>query len=329
MTTRSLSRRAAPAFAFAVALAMIGPASAVATKFADIRVVGAHGATLAEFRQYTGTARVPTDPGAECFGEGTGGSGEPFTMDGMTAIGQLADAARNDETLRPLSITDYYLSSYGPGVCGIGGHEAPQGSNKYWDIRVDHVDSQIGAGQPIERGDDVLWYFTPTFPPPPELALQSVPARTQPGDPFEVTVHEFGLSGNEVPAVGANVDHAALPTDAQGHTMVTLTDPGTESLEATETGTVPSNESDVCVRADLSRCPAHHGMDIQGRAAPDSMDGTPGWDEIASRGGDDEIDLRDGGDDEVNCGAGKDKVITDEGDNDDDLGSNCERVVKR
>ncbi len=50
------------------------------------------GKTLAEFRQYTGTVDIRTDRGANCFGQGTGGSGERVKVTGPTALGAVRDA---------------------------------------------------------------------------------------------------------------------------------------------------------------------------------------------------------------------------------------------
>ena len=96
--------------------------AAASTKGADLRVVNTAGKTLAEFRQYTGPTTVKTRPGANCFGQGTGGSGDRVTMAGATALGIVRDALGADHALRPLSVTDAFVDDgFGLGVCGIGG----------------------------------------------------------------------------------------------------------------------------------------------------------------------------------------------------------------
>ena len=59
---------------------------------------------------------------------------------------------------------------FGLGVCGIGGFVA-QGS-AFWYTKVNHAGLQVGGSQfTIHAGDQVLWYLSPNFPPPPELVL--------------------------------------------------------------------------------------------------------------------------------------------------------------
>ena len=57
---------------------------------------------------------------------------------------------------------------------------------------------------------------------------------------------------------------AAAPTGAGGHTMVTSTEAGTDTLQATREQDIPSNRVKVCVNPDPSRCPRVHGKRIVG-----------------------------------------------------------------
>ena len=81
------------------------------------------GKTLAELRQYTGTASDQDRPGMpNCFGQGTGGSGDRVAVEGATALGAVRDALGSVPALRPLSVTDAFADQgFGLGVCGIGG----------------------------------------------------------------------------------------------------------------------------------------------------------------------------------------------------------------
>jgi hypothetical protein len=314
--------------AAAVVVSLLLPAAALATRGIDLRVVNTAGRTLAEHRQYTGTVRIKTDPHANCFGEGTGGSGDRVEVKGATALGAVRNALARDRDLRPLSVTDAFLDDgFGLGVCGIGGFES-QGSS-FWYLKGDHVGSQVSGSQlKLRRGEDVLWYLSPTFPPPPELRLKA-PASAQPNAPYQVTVYSYADDGTRSAAPGATVTGATAPTGPAGHTMVTSTAAGTDTLRATRGQDIPSNRVKVCVNQDSSKCPDAHGLRIFGSRRADRIRGTRGWDAINAGSGRDVVDLRDGGRDRVGCGRGRDKVIVEHGDHDDRIAANCERVVKR
>jgi hypothetical protein len=315
--------------AAAVALSLLLPGAALAATIGvDLRVVNTAGRTLAEHRQYTSTVSVKTDPQANCFGQGTGGSGDRVQVNGATALGAVRDGLAWDGDLRPLSVTDAFLDDgFGLGVCGIGGFES-QGSS-FWYLKGDHAGSQVsGSQQRVHAGEDVLWYLAPTFPPPPELRLNA-PARAQPDVPYQVIVYSYADDGTRSPAAGARVTGAAAPTGAGGRTMVTSTQEGTDTLQATHGRDIPSNRVKVCVDADLSRCPQTHGRRIIGTVRGDEIRSTPGWDAITALGGDDQVGLLAGGRDGVNCGGGNDTVVLRRGDNNDRIAATCERVLRR
>jgi hypothetical protein len=314
--------------AVAIAALLLLPAAASATKGVDLRVVNAAGKTLAEQRQYTGSVRIRTDPHANCFGQGTGGSGNRVQVRGATALGAVRDGLEWDRDLRPLSVTDAFLDDgFGLGVCGIGGFKS-QGSS-FWYLKGDHVGSQVSGSQlELHQGENVLWYLSPGFPPPPELRL-TAPASAQPNVPYQVTVYSYADDGTRNPAAGAMVTGAAQPTGSAGHTMVTSPAAGTDTLRATRGRNIPSNRVEVCVNQDLSSCPDAHGRRIFGSALADQIRGTRGWDAINAGPGRDAVDLRDGGQDRVACGGGRDEVILDRGDHDDQIAPSCERVVRK
>jgi hypothetical protein len=302
------------------ALSLLAPAMATATEGVDLRVVNTVGTTLTELRQYTGTVHIDTDPGADCFGAGTGGSGKSVRVAGPTALGLVNDASETDADLRPLSVTDAF--SFGLGVCGIGGFESS--GDSFWYLKVDHFGSQTGGDQtPVGHGDTILWYLSPGFPPPRELFLRA-PARAEVGVPYRVTVLSYGDGGGAAPAAGATVTDAALPTDADGHTMVTSAPAGSHTLQATRGSTIPSNRLEVCVAAQLHECPSHRGQQIVGSDRGDSIRGTPGPDDIAARRGPDTVHARGGETDSIDCGGGADKAVVDVH---DVVDPNCEAVV--
>jgi hypothetical protein len=317
------------AAALLISLLLLLPAFATAaTKGADLRVVNTAGRTLAEQRQYTGTVQIRTDPNADCFGA-PGGSGERVRVPGSTGLGIVRDALETDLDLRPLSVTDQF--SFGLAVCGIGGFEA-SGSG-FWYLKRNHVGAQVGGDQlALRQGDQVLWYLSPGFPPPVELALRA-PARAKPGIPFEVSVLQFDDSGARRPAVGAAVVGGATPvrTNSQGKAMVTVSRSGTAGLRATRSSpaSIPSNRAAVCVNSDLARCPSAHGKLILGSQGVDQIAGTRGWDVIGARGGADTVYIASGGRDRVGCGAGRDTVVVARGDTNDQIAEDCERVVRR
>src|SRR4051794_30065518 len=118
---------------FALTGAAAAPASAAEDVLAHLRVLG--GPTLADQDQVTGTTQIKTDPNADCFGPGTGGSGNSVTLQGANALGIVKDAAQSDSALLPISLTDYYYSSFGSlGVCGFGGFRA--GGSSFWYVKV-------------------------------------------------------------------------------------------------------------------------------------------------------------------------------------------------
>jgi hypothetical protein len=318
------------ALASLIALALVGPAGASASVGDDLRVVGASG-ELDDLTQYSDTTTMPTNPGAECFGPGSGGSGQGVTVPGANALGVVVEAAKSRSRLNPLLLTDTFVSQgFGLGVCGIGGQVA-QGS-AFWYTKVNHVGLQVGGSQfATHPGDQVLWYLAPNFPPPPELVLNA-PVRQPAGTPFAVQVLAYGDDGTATPAAGATVSGGTSPvtTDAAGNAQVTLNGPGAAQIQATRGADIPSASTSICAFQQAADCPAARGRLIVGSDGVDQITGTAGPDRIKPRGtrdgvralaGDDRIDVRGGGKDRVNCGGGDDSVKSGKGDK---LAKNCE-----
>jgi hypothetical protein len=299
---------------------LIIPSVAHASKPVDVRVVTTQGQTLADQRQYTATTDVPTDPAATCFGAGTGGSGNPVRLEGATALGALVEAAGGNRGLRPVSVTDAF--SFGLGVCGIGGSVASGSS--FWDVKLNHVESQVGADQILPKpGDQMLWYLAPNFPAPPELSL-TAPGRARTGEAFTVHVQEFGTDGKGAPVAGAKVSGggSTATTDASGAAQITVADPGQATLTATRGSDIPSNEAGVCVAEQLAGCPASQGLRIFGSSKRDKIKGTEGPDVIKARRGKDLVRARGGAGDSIDCGRGRDRAKVDQ----EDEVKHCERV---
>lgn len=324
--------RSGRALTCAAAVLVLIPAAAAAAPGksgpADLRVVDSSGETLAEHTQYTAETTVKARPEADCFGEGTGGSGDKVTVPGRTALGAVIDASRWDRDLSPVLVTDSF--DFGLGVCGFGDAVAP--STGFWYLKVDHVAAQVGGDQAVvSRSDEVLWYLVEDFNQPIPVELELVaPVRTT-EETVEVRVWQYADDGTRTPAADATVTGAVQPTDSEGRTTVAiaaagpdaLDDPALVDLRATREGAIPSNEATVCSSSKPARCATSAPSTIRGTDGRDKIKGTDGNDEIkAGKGadtvfagdGDDRIDVKRGGRDTVRCGSGDDVVKADKRD---------------
>lgn len=312
---------------FACLLALTLPALAGAkprATAADLRVVEPGGRALADLTQLTGPARISTDPKADCFGPGTGGSGDEVAVDGTSALGQLANAGAADRQVRRLGITDAF--DFGLGVCRIGPAVAP--STGYWYLKVNHEASFTGADQTtVRRGDEILWYLIEDFndPVPDELALHA-PAVAEAGESFTVEVTAYDDDGDASPAAGVDVTGAEAPTDAQGRATVTV-DARTRTLRASGAGAITSNGVTVCTEA-LRDCPPGYARTIGGTPRADRIVANRAAETIAAGAGRDRIVANRGrAADRIACGAGRDRVIVAAGSR--SRLRSCERVEER
>jgi RTX calcium-binding nonapeptide repeat (4 copies) len=310
--------------------AWLGSASAGASVGADLRVVGSSG-ELDDITQYSDTTTMPTSPQADCFGPGSGGSGQGVPVQGANDLGIVVEAAKSRNRLNPLLLTDKFVpDGFGLGVCGIGGNLAQ--ASAFWYTKVNHTGLQVGGSQfPIRAGDQVLWYLAPTSPPPAELVLNA-PVREPLGTPFPVQVLAYGDDGIATPAAGAVISGGATPVtaDASGNAQVTMSGPGAAQIQATRGAEIPSAALAICSAAQIGDCPMARGRIIVGSDDSDVIAGTAGDDRIKPRAGNDgvralagadRVDVRGGGKDRVNCGGGDDSVKADKRDK---LAKNCE-----
>lgn len=315
MPTLTPSRPAA-ACALALFAVLCGASSAAAaTVPSDLRVLTTDGKVLADQRQYTMTTDVKTSPKAQCFGQGTGGSGRPARVQGANALGLLSDASQTDRDLRPLSVSDHF--DFGLALCGIGGFVARD--NASWYLKLNHKNPQLGGESvKLHKGDDVLWYLSLSFPYPDELSLVA-PVRTEKGGLFTVRVFAYNDAGKRTALEGAKVTGADLPTDADGETTVRLT--RSTTLVARHGEDIP-DRAEVCVGAG---CAPRSALAIIGTARRDVIEGTTGDNKVSARGGRDRIDVRGGGSDLVDCGPGRDVVLLGE----EDHARRCEVQSRR
>jgi hypothetical protein len=243
--------RLAAACMLALVLSLSLTAGASAKGFqAELRVVGSGSKVLVEKPIATATTTVKTSPKAECFGKGSGGSGDPVTIKGNTAMGLLARASKLVASLRPLLISDSF--DFGLALCGIGKSIAKGSSS--WYLKINHKSLAVsGDAAVIHPGDEVLWALAKTEAPdykyPGELVLTG-PSTAKAGVPFKVRVFSYDEKGKSKPAAGVKVTGASASTGADGRTTVTLMKPA--KLIATAAGEIPSAREPVCVGG---KCP--------------------------------------------------------------------------
>lgn len=236
--------------AAACALALIALCSTAAAAVAkgplvDLRVIGDGGKVLAEKPAGAGPVSVKASPKADCFGPGTGGSGEDVTVKGGNALSALIAASKSTASLRPLLVTDAF--DFGLGLCGIGGSEATKKLS--WLVKVNRIAPELGGESvKVKRGDEVLWALV-SFPYPDELFLQA-PRSVEAGRPFGVKVLAYDTKGKRRPAAGVSVTGATEPTGKDGTTTVVLRKP--RRLIARNGEDIPSNRDAVCVGG---KCP--------------------------------------------------------------------------
>jgi hypothetical protein len=236
--------------ACALALLLLLSTSALAagkgTKV-SVRVVGSGGKALGEEFVNAKTTSVKTSPKATCLGGGTGGSGKSVQVKGATALGALIQASKITPALRPLSITDHFLSEFGLGLCGIG--KSTTTKKLSWYLKVNHKNPNKGGEKvKLHKGDEVLWALEP-YPYPDELSLIA-PHEAEANKPFTVTVFSYDDKGKKSPAAGVSVTGASAPTGADGTAQVTLSAPGV--LTATHGKDIPSNQVAVCLNGACS-----------------------------------------------------------------------------
>jgi hypothetical protein len=301
------ARVAVVGLALAATMSLVSAAEAK-TVPADLRVVDSDGTVLAEQTQYTSTedVKVKTDKQADCFGPGTGGSGDKAPVPGGTAFAQLVDGGRVDRDLRPLSVSDNF--DFGLALCGIGKAISPQTGFFY--LKTDHVASQVAGDQTmVGKGDEILWFLIEDFndPVPDELVL-SAPSKAQPGADVTVKVTAYADDGTKSPAEGVTVTGADAPTDAAGKTTVPA-DADVLTLTATREGSIPSNDEVICTSKPAD-CPPGYESTIAGTGGDDKIKTGKAAERVLAGGGDDRITASGGGNapDLVKCGGGEDKV---------------------
>ncbi len=235
---------AACALALVLSLSLAAGALAKGVS-AELRVVGKGGKILSEQTLSTGTTSIKTSPKANCFGAGTGGSGQSVKVKGATALGLLAQASKSTASLRPLLVTDAF--DFGLGICGVGGSKVSGKSS--WYLKVNHKGSQVGGDAvKLRPGDEVLWDLAPSYPYPNELSLEAPESATA-GTPFQVHVFSYDEKGKRKPVAGATVTGASGPTDSYGAATVTLAaaSPTILPLDATHGKEIPAPAADISV----------------------------------------------------------------------------------
>jgi hypothetical protein len=252
---------------------------------------------------------------------------------GPTALGLSQTGSEVNDDLRQVRVRSDEAGLF---VCEIGSIRGrpfthPDGFAG-WSYYEGFVFGSAAADQAtLETGDSIIWVYSDFGSTPVNtgsaLELRQVPAGDQDGQfQVEVVAHQF--DGSTVDVNDATIAGAATATPVGSDGLYNITIPqGTSTLRATRNLDIPSNPVDACHQPAEADCPSDHGRRIVGSTRDDDLDGTDGWDDIATRGGRDLIDLRTGGRDEVNCGGDRrDKVLIAPGDDDDEIAANCERV---
>lgn len=290
------------ALALSMSLAGLAEAKAPKTIPAALRVVDSSGRILAQQTQLTTDARFRSDPDADCFGSDSGGSGQPVTVPGPTALGQVYYGSKITRSLRPVSVTDAF--SFGLGICGIGNAISP--STGFWYVKQNHVATTTGADQvEVGKRDSILWYLISDFtqPTPDELELKL--ARKPRDGSIRVAVRSYADDGTRSPAVGVSVSGASQPTDARGRTTVQL-DGRITRVQATREGSIPSAVEQVC-GVGPRRCPYGYAAVVGGTSKADRITSGATAVTIRAGGGRDRIRVRRGKSRvKVDCGRGKD-----------------------
>ena len=192
----------AVATALVVAGMLVPPGAGANEKVpVEVRVVTYKGAIVADRDITTGSTRVPTSSRATCFG-GTPTNGSRL-VEGVTALGALADIASKEAALRPLLVTNAF--DFGLGLCSVGDH-TPTGE-EWWALKVNGVAATTGGDTTfLRRGDDVLWFLARSYNEPlwDELRLE-VPARTGDRGLIRTRVQAVAADGSKRPVAGAKV----------------------------------------------------------------------------------------------------------------------------
>ena len=175
------------------------------------------------------------------------------------------------------------------------------------ELLVPEARSRRGPGlrqpaQACSQGEDVLWYLSPSFPPPPELRARG-PASAQPNVPYQVTVYSYADDGNPHPGCRRDGDRRRRPTGAAGHTMVT-SPAGTDMLRATRGAGHPVEPGQGLRECAICRSARRRMASGSSAAAARRITGRAAGTRSRPGGGPDVVDLPGGGRDRVSCGGG-------------------------
>lgn len=314
-------RRTPMVLSCAVAVALCVPAGASADSVvSNLRVEGPDDTALDPGTSYSNdTARLRANNGAgKCNDDG-----DKVKLLGPNAMGIVDYAGEVNGKVDPLYIQEFDLGRFVCGINKVVGSDEPPFSG--WTYNLNHEQGFDAADDvELERGDEVLWYFSEFGEEiPTELDLRA-PDRTQPGQVFDVKAFEYDAGGDREPAEGVTISGGAAPvvTDGDGEALVVAAADDT-TVRGERGGDIPTPPIEVCVDSDIEDCPERRGERIYGSDDDDQIKGTRGADRIAARRGDDKIDVQGNEVDKVDCGPGRDEVDADGKDKVDD---DCERV---
>ena len=172
-----------------------------------------------------------------------------------------------------------------------------------------------GLGEPIDGGDDVLWYLIEDFaePTPVELVIKADSPIAK-GAPVKVRAFEYDDAGRKSPAEGVSFKGISVTTDSMG--LAEFPPRGVRTrLQGTREGAIPSNRLVVCEWIAQAACPPDHLIDVRGTDQRDRIKlSKRGMALVKAYGGRDKVDIRRvESEPVVNCGKGRDVVLARKG----------------
>jgi hypothetical protein len=259
------STRIAPALAGILLCALAALCSATTAVAAPIVVnLRVEGSTKTLYEGPVNTEAVAAPPGVETKSSGgshpcdvqDNGENGGFAAPGATPTVALRNAAAAQgfefDATWFASINDFDIEQIGEDIANNGKN------GEFWGYAVNFTTAEIGGCQfRLAPGSEVLWAYN--FFGLPHLLSLTGPTGVNVGTPFTVHVRD-GQTGQPVAGAavgqlvgGVTTTAASSPTtDGNGDATVTLTQPGTETLKATQVESVRSNGLAIC---------AHNGND--------------------------------------------------------------------
>jgi hypothetical protein len=141
-------------------------------------------------------------------------------------------------------------------ISSIAGESHPFFSGLYWNVVINHAQSERGACEiEMETGDELLLYpcseAAPECPSPLGVTANQTSANV--GEPVKFSVNRYNRTGEGSLIRGATVDGggASATTDSEGKASLTFSTPGLYAVHVTAPELVRT-ETTICVHASNS-----------------------------------------------------------------------------